>query len=229
MKVNWPATTAKYKGRWCVGGIDLSSVSDLTCWVMAFPDIDDPELIDILMRVWCPEAKLHDAKNKYRDQYQGWNEQGFLETTDGDAMDYDYVRAQVVNDAKSFDVRGIALDMLFQGYEFAQKLNIELGKSKEKPVVFGCGMSFKYMGGPCQELERRLIDKKINHGGNPVLRFMADNVSVRESPEGFKRPDKASSQGKIDGIVGILLCLDRLLRQEPPKKSVYVDRGPIFI
>ena len=226
MKVNWQKTTEKYKGRWCVGGIDLSSVSDLTCWVMAFPDKDDLELIDILMRAWVPEARLFDPKNKYRDQYQAWKAQGFLETTDGDAMDYEFVRAQVVKDAKVFDVRGIGLDMLFQGYEFATNLNIELGKSKDSPVVFGCGMSHKFMGGPCQELERRLLEKKINHGGNPVLRFMADNVAVKSNPEGLYKPDKAQSQGKIDGIIGLLLCLDRLIRQEPPKPP---PRVPIFV
>ena len=123
----------------------------------------------------------------------------------------------------------IALDMNFQGYEFATKLNIDLGRTKEAPAVFGCGMSFKYMAGPCLELERRLLEKQVNHGNNPVLRWMADNVSVKTDPQGLKRPDKSTSQGKIDGIVGILLALDRLMRWEPPVKSAYEDRGVIVL
>jgi phage terminase large subunit-like protein len=74
-------------------------------------------------------------------------------------------------------------------------------------------MGWLSMNGPCQELERLLLLKKLNHGGNPILRWMADNVSVKVNPTGGgKSPNKASSQGKIDGIVGTLLALDRKLR-----------------
>jgi phage terminase large subunit-like protein len=66
-------------------------------------------------------------------------------------------------------------------------------------------MGFLSMAGPCLELERKSLKHKLNHGGNPVLRWMADSVSVRSDPAGNKKPDKASSQGKIDGIVGIEL------------------------
>ncbi|HEA69805.1 MAG TPA: hypothetical protein ENI07_23785 [Desulfobacterales bacterium] len=226
MKVNWQKTTEKYKGRSCVGGIDLSSVSDLTCWVMAFPDKDEPKKIDILMRAWCPEAKIYDKKNKYRDQYQGWKAQGFLETTEGNAIDYDFVRHQIVADAKMFNIWGIAIDIMFDAHDFMRQLNIEMGRSKAKPAVFGCGAGPKYMGPPCNELERRLLEKQVNHGGNPLLRFMADNVAVKSNPAGMYYPDKASSQGKIDGIVGLLLCIDRLIRQEPPSPP---PRVPIFV
>ena len=215
MNISWQKTQKYFRGRFCVGGIDLSSVSDLTCWVMAFPDADDPELIDILMRCWCPESRLYDTKNRYRDQYQAWEKQGYLETTEGDAIDYDYVRARIVEDAGVFDIESIAVDRLFQGYEFSMKLNEELRGTEKDPKVIACGMGYLSMAGPCQELERRLLEKKINHGGNPVLRFMADNVSVSTDPAGNLKPNKATSQGKIDGIIGILLCLDRLLRTRP--------------
>lgn len=205
-------------GRWCVGGIDLSAVSDLTCWVMAFPDMDDPEQLDLLMRCWCPEAKLYDSQNKYRDQYQAWEKQGYLITTEGDAMDYDYIRAKIVDDSRAYDIDSISVDRLFQGYEFAQKLNLDLGGTEKAPRVIACGMGYLSMAGPAKEMESRLLNRKLNHGGNPVLRFMADNVSVSEDPAGNKKPNKATSQGKIDGIIGILLCLDRLLRTKPKRK-----------
>jgi phage terminase large subunit-like protein len=78
------------------------------------------------------------------------------------------------------------------------------------------------MMGPCQELERLLLLKKLNHGGNPILRWMADNVSVKINPTGGgKSPNKANSQGKIDGIIGILLGLDRMLRNPVAARSAY--------
>jgi phage terminase large subunit-like protein len=220
-----PIMEDRLAGKTCYGGIDLSAVSDLTVWTMLFPDEENKDIVDILIRVWCPEMRLHDSKNKYREQYQTWKKQGYLYTTEGDAMDYDFIRAKIVEDSLKFNINSISVDRLFQGYEFSQKLDEELGGSEDKPCVIACGMGFYSMAGPCQEFERRLLVNGLNHGGNPILRWMADNVSVKVDPAGNRKPDKASSQGKIDGIVGILLCLDRLLRSEVVGKSVYEERG----
>jgi phage terminase large subunit-like protein len=216
-----PVKEDDLSGKLCVGGIDLSSVSDLTIWSMLFPDAEDKDLVDILIRVWCPEARLHDSKNKYREQYQAWQKRGYLLTTEGDAMDYDFIRAKIVEDSLKFNIDSISVDRLFQGYEFSQKLDVELGGTEKAPKVIACGMGFLSMAGPCQEFERRLLINKLNHGGNPILRWMADNVSVKTDPAGNKKPDKATSQGKIDGIIGILLGLDRLLRGETQGPSIY--------
>jgi phage terminase large subunit-like protein len=217
-RVDWEKTRKRYAGRWCVGGIDLSAVSDLSCWVTAFPDDDDPELIDLVMRTWCPEAKLFDKKNKYRDQYQAWVDTGWLDITEGNAIDYDFIRAEIVKDSEVFNLDSIGVDRLFQGYEFCMKLNEKLGGSEKAPKVIACGMGYISMAGPCQEFERRLLKKKLNHGGNPIFRFQADSVAVSIDPAGNMKPNKDKSQGKIDGIIGTLLCLDRLLRVKPKTK-----------
>jgi len=235
-----PVTEETCLGRVCVGGIDLSAVSDLTIWTMLFPDDDDKDLIDIFIRVWCPEARLFDTRNRYRSQYQAWKKQGYLTTTEGDAIDYDFVRGQIAGytdkdgiyvkgDKDKFDINSISVDRGFQGYEFAQKLDYELGGNEKSPKVVACGMGWVSMMGPCQEFERRLLLKKLNHGGNPILRWMADNVAVKINPTGGgKSPNKATSQGKIDGIIGILLGLDRLLRN-PDFESMYETEGLLML
>jgi phage terminase large subunit-like protein len=217
-----PVTEESCMGRECVGGIDLSAISDLTVWGMLFRDKDDKDLVDILFRVWCPEAKLFDTKNKYRDQYKSWKEQGYLITTPGDAMDYDQIRASIVADNLKFQIQSISVDRGFQGYEFSQRLDKELGGDEKNPKVIACGMGWVSMNGPCQEFERLLLLKKLNHGGNPIARFAADNVAVKINPTGGgKSPNKASSQGKIDPIIVILLGLDRLLRIPVMNVSAY--------
>jgi len=67
------------------------------------------------------------------------------------------------------------------------------------------------------EFERRLLTRKLNHMGNPVLRWMAGNVVVKRDPAGNLKPDKAASQGKIDGIVGIVGALDAQMRGAEPE------------
>lgn len=217
-----PVDPEQLRGRLCFGGIDLSAVSDLTVWTMLFPDATDKDLLDILIRVWCPEVRLYDRQNKYREQYQAWQKQGFLTTTEGDAMDYDFIRAKILADMQEFAIESITVDRKFQGYEFCQKLDLEMGGNEKAPKVIACGMGWVSMMGPCQEMERLLLVRKLNHAGNPILRWMADNVKVKINPTGGgKSPDKAKSQGKIDGIVGILLALDRKLRNPVVQPSAY--------
>lgn len=219
---------AQLAGRPCYGGLDLSSVSDITAWILLFPDLVITDRLTILVRLWCPESRLLQQgdeeqtgrrRNQYADQYRTWVRDSWLLTTPGTAIDYEQIEAQIVEDAQTFQIKEVAIDRLFQGYQTAMRLQEHHGLT-----VAACGMGYMSMAGPTAEFERRLLEKRLHHGGHPVLRWMADNVSVREDPAGNKKPDKASSQGKIDGIVGILLALDRVMRQEPTS-SVYESRG----
>ncbi len=206
-------------GRACCGGLDLSSVSDLTAWLALFPRDEDPEEVDILCRFWCPEARLDDKQNKYRDQYRVWAEQEYLVATPGDAVDYGFIKRQILEDAAVYRLVDLNVDRLFQGYQLSQEL------ADEGLTVFGMGQGFVSMAAPMREFERRLLAKKLHHGGHPVLRWMADNVAVKVDAADNKKIDKAASQGKVDGIVALVMALDRCMRQEAPKKSVYEDRG----
>lgn len=153
-------------------------MSDLTAWVLVFPHEDDPETIDVLCRFWVPEARLHDNQNRYRDQYRAWAKQGFLQVTPGNATDYGFVKRQILEDAKKFNLVDLNIDRYFQAHQLALELMDELGEER----VIGFGMGFASMAAPMKEFERRLLARKIRHGGNPVLRWMADNVAVKQDP-----------------------------------------------
>ena len=85
------------------------------------------------------------------------------------------------------------------------------------------------MAAPMREFERRLLGKKINHGGNPILRWMANNVAVRQDAAGNLKPDKAESEGRIDGIVSLVMALDRAMRRNDADKYVSPPGGLLFI
>lgn len=206
-------------GRECYGGLDLSSVSDLTAWVLAFPDPDDSERVDVLARFWCPQSRLEESTNRYQAQYLAWAREGWLEVTPGNAVDYGFIKRAILEDASRFALRNLNVDRLFQGYQISMELQ------DEGLEVFGMGQGFMSMAAPMREFDRRLLAKKINHGGNPVLRWMADNVAVRQDPAGNLKVDKATSQGKVDGIVALVMALDRCMRHEPRRRSVYEDHG----
>lgn len=212
-----PVNEESLAGRTCYGGLDLSSVSDLTAWVLVFPQ-DDREFIQVLPRFWVPEAKLADPHNRYRDQYQAWARGGWLNATPGDAIDYAFVKAQILEDSRRFNLVDLNIDRLFQAHQLAGEL------AEEGLDVIGLGQGFLSMSAPTKELERRLLGRKVNHGRHPVLRWCLDNTALKTDPAGNVKPDKERSQAKIDGIVALIMALDRHMRHSGPA-SVYETRG----
>ena len=213
-----PVTLENLAGRPGYAGLDLSAVSDLTAWVAVFPRPDESGVLDIWCRFWCPEARLTDPSNRYAEQYQAWAAAGFLETTPGNAIDYQFVKAAILEDASQLRIVDVNVDRLFQGYQVTQEL------ADEGLMVFPMGQGFLSMAPAMKTFERLLLGKRLNHGGHPILRWMAGNVAVRQDPAGNLKPDKAESQGKIDGIVALVMALDRWERNENGP-SVYEDRG----
>jgi phage terminase large subunit-like protein len=206
-------------GRTCYGGLDLASVSDLAAWSLVFPRDEDPDQVDILSRFWCPEARLTAKDNRYQSQYQAWARDGLLLTTPGNAVDYAFIKQQILEDASTYNLVDLNVDRLFQGMQTSLELQ------DEGLEVFGMGQGFLSMAAPMKEFERRMLGRKLHHGGNPILRWMAGNVAVRHDPADNLKPDKEASQAKIDGIVALVMALDRAMRRQAKKRSVYEDHG----
>lgn len=196
-------------------GLDLSSTSDITAFVMVFLDEDDN--VRVVPRFWIPEDQ---ALIRTRDQgvkYQQWIDEGYIESTPGNVLDYDWVYESIERDAKQFNIDQIAFDPWG-----ASRVVQDLEKRGFQVVTFRQGGVS--MNPPMQELERAVLKGKIIHGNNPVLTWMADNLVARVGPTGLLKPDKAKSTEKIDGMVALLMALDLALRH-PETKSVYETRG----
>ncbi len=104
----------------------------------------------------------------------------------------------------------------------ATSLVTDLGGDGFECVPFRQG--FASMAAPTKELLTLVLTKKLRHGGNPVLRWMADNLVVRSDPAGNSKPDKEKSRERIDGMVALIMGLDRAIRNDR-SPSVYEERG----
>jgi len=209
----------RVKGMTSYGGLDLSGTSDITAFVQVFPDDDDT--IRVLCRFWIPEDTLeilpHYRSPDDAKHIRQWVKEGYIEATPGNVIDYDFIFAQIEKDADDFDIDQIAFDR----WGAARVVQV-LEKQGMQMVQFGQG--FASMNPPMKELERLVLSKKIHHGNNPVLTWMADNLVARVDPAGNIKPDKEKSREKIDGIVALIMALDLALRH-PETKSVYEKRG----
>lgn len=215
----FPVDERELIGRECYGGLDLSSSIDITAFVLVFPPRDDAEKYIILPYFWIPEENMNLRVRRDYVPYDVWEKQGCLMTTEGNVIHYGFIENFIDDLGKKFHIREIAFDR-WGAVQMVQNLE-GLGFTV---VPFGQG--FKDMSPPSKRLMELVLEKKLAHGGHPVLRWMMDNIFVRTDPAGNIKPDKEKSTEKIDGAVATVMALDRAIRNKGNSEgSVYDDRG----
>lgn len=206
------------RGRKAYGGLDLSSTTDITAFVLVFPPQASEDEYQVLFRFWVPDEAMHKRSHNDRVPYDAWVRQGYIEATPGNVIDYGFVLDQIDEDAQAYDLDEIAFD------RWGATQIIQAIDEKELTCVqFGQG--FMSMSPPMKELEKLILSHKIAHGNNPVINWMADNLVALMDAAGNIKPDKQRSREKIDGMVALIMALDRALRHENSGKSIYDERG----
>lgn len=217
----FPVDAERLKGRACYAGLDLSSTQDLTAFVLVFPPMDDAGRYEVLPFAWVPEETIDIRSRKDHVNYDLWKKQGFILSTEGNVVDYDYIEQFILDLRDHYDIREIAYDR-WNSQMLVQHL------SDEGMTMVPFGQGFRDMSFPTKELMRLTLEQKLSHGGNPVLRWCMDNVVVKADPAGNMKIDKAKATEKVDVAVALVMALDRALRNDSAG-SVYEERGLIFI
>jgi phage terminase large subunit-like protein len=215
-----PIALSDVANRRCKAGLDLATTRDLTAFVMVFPNSNGS--YDVLPVCWIPEESARARELSDRVPYSVWIREGLIRTTRGNTTDYATVRRDINALADMLAIEEIAVDRLFQGAQLAT----ELQDDGFNVVSFGQG--FYSMAAPTQELERLVLEGKLHHGGHPVLRWHASNITVEIDDAGNMKPSKKKSTERIDLMVGTIMGLGRLIA-EPSGESVYEQRGVLEI
>ena len=208
------------KGRIAYGGLDLASTTDIGAYILVFPPATDEDHYQVLRRFYVPEYAMHERTRRDMVPYESWVRQGYIKATPGNVIDYDFILSQIDQDMQAYDIKEMAFDAW--GASRIQTQLIDLG-GEDFLVQFRQG--YKSMSPPMKELEKLILDHKLAHGNDPVLNWMADNLVSTEDPAGNIKPDRSKSTEKIDGMVALIMALDRAVRHEEPKQSVYETRG----
>lgn len=204
----------------CYGGLDLASTSDLAAFVLDFPPEvgDERGVHQWIARFWIPAENLMERVRRDRVPYDAWVRDGLITATPGNVIDYAYILRDIVELGEKFDIKEVAFDR-WGAFQISQQL-VNAGFT-----MVGFGQGFASMAAPTKELLRIVLDKKLAHGSNPVLRWMADNMVVSTDPAGNVKPNKEKSRERIDGMVAGIMALDRAMRHGGVPKSVYQQRG----
>jgi len=215
----FPVLEDDLEGRVCYGGLDLSSTTDITAFVLVFPPLDEEDKYCVLPYFWIPEETLELRVRRDHVPYDVWERQGKLMTTEGNVVHYGYIEKFIEQLGERFNIREIAFDR-WGAVQMVQNLE-GMGFTV---VPFGQG--FKDMSPPTKELMKLTLEQKIAHGGHPVLRWMMDNIFIRTDPAGNIKADKEKSTEKIDGAIATIMGLDRAIRcGNENGASVYDSRG----
>ncbi len=209
------------EGRACYAGLDLSSTSDLTALVLAFPPTSEDEPYIALPFFWLPEETLSLRVRRDHVPYDQWAKRGYIQTTEGNVVHYGFIERFICELGERYDIREIAHDR-WNATMMVQTLEDD-GFTM---VPFGQG--FKDMSPPTKELMRIVLEHKLCHGGHPVLRWNMDNAFVRTDPAGNLKLDKEKSTEKVDGAVALVMALDRAMKNQGGD-SVYNHRGLIVL
>ena len=219
----FPVSEDDLEGRVCYGGLDLSSTTDITAFVLVFPPLDEEDKYYVLPYFWIPEETLDLRVRRDHVPYDLWERQGVLMTTEGNVVHYGYIEKFIEQLGERFNIREIAFDR-WGAVQMVQNLE-GMGFTV---VPFGQG--FKDMSPPTKELMKLVLEGKLAHGGHPALRWMMDNIFIRSDPAGNIKADKEKSTEKIDGAIATIMGLDRAIRcGNDSGASVYDSRGLLFI
>ena len=203
------------RGSRCYAGLDLANTTDIAALVLFFPDCGNA----VLPFCWIPEKKIETARAD-RVPYEKWRKQGVIEVCRGECIDQEQIRNRINDLGAEYGFREIGCDP-FQAWKIMTELR---GDGFE---ITDVRQSFQSFSPACKELEMLVIREEIRHGGHPVLRWMAQNITVEIDSCGNFRPSRSNSASKIDAMVSLLMAMRLWIMARG--SSVYEERGVLTI
>jgi phage terminase large subunit-like protein len=200
------------KGRKCWAGLDLSTIDDLCAFVLAFPGKDGD--YDIIPHFWC-HGKTARKRDMQGIPYLQWAREGLITLTEGDCIDYKFIRKKINEWGKEYSIQEIAFDP-YNATDIVTNLGQDDGFEM---VLFRQG--FLTMGPPIKLTLRLLLNEKLRHGGHKVLRWNASNVAARMDHAENIMFDKDKSSDKIDGLVAMAMAVGRAEARPIHPGSIY--------
>lgn len=210
-KCNGAVDMESLEGRRCYGGLDLSKTTDMTAFVIVF-DPDEDGIADILCKFYCPEEGIMKRSSIDRVPYNIWEQEGFLIATPGETIDYTFVEKDISDLIRKYNIQDIGYDPN-KAQSIYNTIMAEFNPTNDKGSfqMVSIAQGTKFMHEPSQNLLINIVNRKIRHGGNPILRWNMDNIVMRTNSYEEIRPDKGKAVERIDGGVALIMAWGRMM------------------
>lgn len=209
-------------GKICYGGLDLSSKVDLTAFSLVFPPETADGIWDILMKFYCPEDSIMKRSRQDKVHYDLWAKRGLITVTPGNVIDEKFIENDIVAASKAFSLQEVGFDP-WGATSISTRLLNDFGIQ-----MVEMRQGARTLSEPAKDILVKVMSGKVRQGGNPVLRWNADNLVMRSDANGNVAPDKEHATEKIDGMVALIMAWGRAMFKVDTK-SVYEERGVISL
>lgn len=184
------------------GGLDLSTTTDLTAFALYWPSLDF-----VRCWFWLPEEASHKRYERAGVPYPLWADNGWINLTPGNVVDYDVIEAAILDLADRYDIAEI-------GYDRWNSSAIVTRLVDDGAEMVPVGQGYASMSPAAKELEALVMGGKLKHDGNEVLAWNVGNAVLAEDPAGNIKPDRSKSSEKIDGLVAVTMAVGRAALDE---------------
>lgn len=195
-----------FEGLEVFAGLDLSETSDLTALVLL---ANAGGIWNVKPTFWLPEFGLTEKSRRDRVPYDMWAKQGFLATTPGKSVEYEFVAAHLFDLHEQLTLKKIAFDRWnFRHLKpWLQRAGFRDEEIEGDTAIFEeFGQGFQSMSPALRTLESLLLNEQIVHDGHPVLTMCAANATTQSDPAGNRKLSKFKSHGRIDGMVALAMA-----------------------
>ena len=197
---NFKDVLAKFSHRKAYAGLDIGHTDDFTSFVVVFEPEEGRAYWDIVPFFWIPELSLPNRKNKHL--IYPWVEAGYIQTTSGEVMDEEYTEQHILEIIDHINLIELPFDQR-NAFAITQEL------MKHGVPLVNHRQTYQDMNIAVANFEILVRRNQVNHGGNPVLSWMLENVMIMGDRKDNRSFDKKNSQDKIDGIVALAMALAR--------------------
>ncbi|MFZ3172065.1 MAG: terminase TerL endonuclease subunit [Carboxydocellales bacterium] len=210
------------KGKECFVGIDLASKIDLASTGFEIPLEDG--LYAVYSHSFIPEDTLVAKRKTDKVPYDLWLKQGWLTTTPGAVVDYNFIEQYIKDTAKEngWIIKELDFDP-YNATQFAQNMQNEGYEAVE------IRQGVKTLSEPTKNFRELVYARKILHNKNPVLYWALSNAVTRQDHNENIMLDKSKTVQRIDPIAAVINAHTRAMVVPVNKKSIYEERGVLSL
>lgn len=195
---------SKLKPRYCVGGIDLSATTDLTCASIVFK-IPNDDKIYVKQMYWLPSDLIEKRSEEDKIPYDVWEDRGLLRRSGTNKVDYKDITKWFLEVQNEMDcyIYKIGYDRWSATY-LVDELEQHFGKTVPVPVAQGA----KTFSNPMKRLESDLRAKKVNYNNNPITKWNLSNAAIKtDTNDNIALVKTSNHRRRIDGVASLMDAL----------------------
>lgn len=189
------------KDSYAIGGVDLSSTTDLTASILLIQKPNDNKKY-IIPHFFMPSDVLQKRIEEDNVPYDIWVKKGLITLTDGSQNDFSLVTHWFLKMIRTYEIRPlwIGYDPWNSQYWVKEMEDAGFDMEKVRQGIYS-------LSEPMKQLEADLKSKLLIYNNHPILKWCFANTQAKVDLNGNIQPSKLNSKYKrIDGTVALIIA-----------------------